>query len=276
MTFRLPHLIAAVALHVVLLGVIVGGVQCSGKVHRPPVISAVLLDPSRQQVASDKRREEQRRLEERRKAEQERKRREDEARRVEQQRKAQADAAAQKKKEDEARKARLAADQKKAAEQKKAADQKRVAEQKATEQKKAEDAARRQREAQAREETEQRARMAEELEAEETQRAADREAAARSASERDAKLSEWAATLARTIARAYQGPPGAPEDFECVVRLQLLPDGTVTEAKIEKSCGNAQLDRSVEEAVYRASPLPKPADPSVFDRDLTIRFVPES
>jgi len=71
-------------------------------------------------------------------------------------------------------------------------------------------------------------------------------------------------------------PPSAVGDFECRVRMQLLPDGTVTNARIEKSCGSPQLDRSVEDAVYRASPLPKPADPSVFDRDLTIRFVPES
>ena len=275
MTFRLPHLIAAVALHVVLLGLIVGGVQCSPKVHKPPVISAVLLDPSRQQVAADKRRAEQRRLEERRRAEQERKRREDEARRAEQQRKAQAEAAT-KKKEDEARKAKLAADQKKAAEQKKAADQKRAADQKAADQKKAEEAARREREAQAREEAAERARIAEALEAEETERAADREAAARAASEREARLAEWADVLVRHVTRNWVRPPSASADFECVVRMQLLPDGTVTNAKIEKSCGNAQLDKSVEDAVYRASPMPKPSDPSVFDRDLTIRFVPES
>lgn len=275
MTFRLPHLLAAVVLHVVLLGLMVGGVQCSGKVQRPPVISAVLLDPSRQQVAQDKRREEQRRQEQRRKAEQERKRREDEARRVEQQRKAQADAAAKNKKEDDARKARLATDQKKAADQKKATEQK-AAEQKKAQQQKAEDAARRERETQAREETAARARMAEALEAEETQRTADREAAARAASERDARLAEWADVLVRHVSRNWVRPPSASGDFECVVRMQLLPDGTVTNAKIERSCGSAQLDRSVEDAVYRASPLPKPSDPSVFDRDLTIRFVPES
>jgi hypothetical protein len=31
MTFRLPHLIAALLLHVVLLALLVGGVQCSAK-----------------------------------------------------------------------------------------------------------------------------------------------------------------------------------------------------------------------------------------------------
>jgi hypothetical protein len=28
--------------------------------------------------------------------------------------------------------------------------------------------------------------------------------------------------------------------------------------------------------VFRASPLPKPTDPSVFERDLSIRFIPQS
>ncbi len=250
MTFRLPHLLAAVAIHVVLLGLIVSGAQCSGKTHRSPVINAVLLDPSRQEVAQQKRREEQR------KAELERQRREEEARRAE--RKAQAEAAAKTKKDEEARKARLAADQKRAADQKKQVEQK-----KATEQKQ-------QAETQARRDAEERARLAEAMQAEEAQRRADRAADAR-----DAKLAEWAIALTRHVARNWVRPPNTG-DFECRVRMQLLPDGTVTNAKIEKSCGSAQLDRSVEDAVYRASPLPKPSDPSVFDRDLTIRFVPES
>ncbi len=242
MTFRLPHLVAALALHVLLLGLMVSGVQCSGKTHRTPVINAVLLDPSRQELAQQKRREQQRR--------------EEEARRTEQ--KQLAEAAARKKKEDEARKARLAADQKKAAEQRKAAEQKKV-----TEKQRAE--------AQTRLAAEERARLAAVMAAEETQRAADR-----AAGERDARLAEWAIALTRHVARNWVRPSSATGDFECRVRMQLLPDGTVTNAKIEKSCGSAQLDRSVEDAVYRASPLPKPSDPSVFDRDLTIRFVPES
>jgi hypothetical protein len=34
------------------------------------------------------------------------------------------------------------------------------------------------------------------------------------------------------------------------------------------------LDQAVADAVQRSSPLPRPADPSVFDRDLTINFTP--
>src|SRR6185503_16612496 len=102
----------------------------------------------------------------------------------------------------------------------------------------------------------------------------DREQNARAASEREVKQAQWADLLSRHIARNWVRPPSASEDFKCRLRLQLLPDGTVTNARIEQSCGSAQLDKSVEDAVYRASPLPKPEDPAIFDRDLTINFEP--
>jgi len=260
MTFRLPHLVAALVLHIVLLTLLVGGVQCSAKPQRAPVISAVLLDPSRQETAQQKRRDEQRRQEERRKAE-ERKRLEAEqrkARELEQQRQAKADAARRKKEEDAKR-------QKQAAEQKKAEDLAR---------RKKEQEEKRERDAEAERERDENLRMEQAIQEEATRRDLDREQQARAATEREAKLAQWADVLTRHIARNWVRPEAGA--FECLVRVRLLPDGTVTSAKISKSCGNASLDKSVEDAVFRSSPLPKPSDPSVFDRDLTIRFVPES
>ncbi|MGH8482068.1 MAG: energy transducer TonB [Nevskiaceae bacterium] len=223
MTFRLRHLVAALALHAVLLVLLAGGVQCSAKTVQPPVITGVLLDPSRQDAA-------QRKREEQRKAEQARLQREAEARK-----KAQAEA--KKKQEAEAKK--------------KQADEalrlKQAAEKKAAEKKKADEAARRE---------------------------AELAAQARAEGERLEKIGEWAAALIRHVQGNYRKPPGAPDDFACQVRMQLLPDGTVTNAKILKSCGSVLLDRAVEEAVLRSSPMPRPADPSVFDRDLTINFTP--
>jgi colicin import membrane protein len=284
MTFRLPHLIAALLLHVVLLALLVGGVQCSAKPQPAPVINAVLLDPSRNEVAQQKKREQERRAEAERKRLEEARRKklaeQKQQQEAEQQRKAAA-AAAQKKEED-ARRQKLAAD-KKAAEQK-AAEQKKATEQKkAAEQKKAEDAARlkkeqeaqRQREAAAKQEAAEQARLAEAMRTEESQRELAREAAARAASERETRVAQWADALTRHIARNWVRPPGAGEEFECRLRIQMLPDGTVSSAKIVQSCGNALLDKSVEDAVFRASPLPKPSDPAVFDRDLDIRFIPQ-
>lgn len=262
MTFRLPHLLAAIALHVVLITVLVSGVQCSMKPTRPPVISAVLLDPSRQEAARQKR-EELKRQEERRKAEERERQRKEEAARqkqvAEQERKAKADALALKKKQDEAKRQKELADRKKTDEQ--------------ARRKQAQDE-QRERDVAAKRELEQKLRMEQALLEETRTRELEREQAARAASEREVKTAQWADVLVRHVQQNYQTPPGAPPDFTCQVRMQLLPDGTVTNAKIVKSCGSAPLDRAVEDAVYRSSPMPRPADPSVFDRDLTINFVP--
>jgi len=267
MTFRLPHLIAALLLHVVLLALLVGGVQCSAKPQPAPVINAVLLDPSRNQVAQQKKREQERRAEaERKRIEEARQKKlaeQKQQQEAEQRRKAAA-AAAQKKEED-ARRQKLAAD-KKAAEQKKTEDAARL---------KKEQEAQRQREAAAKQEAAEQAQLAEAMRTEESQRELAREAAARAASERETRVAQWADALTRHISRNWVRPPGAGEDFDCRLRIQMLPDGTVSSAKIVQSCGNALLDKSVEDAVFRASPLPKPSDPAVFDRDLDIRFIPQ-
>jgi colicin import membrane protein len=259
MTFRLRHLLAALALHLVLLAVLAGGVQCSVKPVKPPVITGVLLDPSRQETAKRKR-------EEQRRAEAERKRREEEARRqaeqkqqAEAKRKAQAEADAKKKKEAEALRLKQAAE-KKAAEE--AARRKREQAEKA------------EREAAVRRQAEERARVERVMQEEAARREAELAAQAEAEAGRLDKVAEWAYALVRHVQSNYRKPPGAPDDFACQLRMQLLPDGTVTNVRILKSCGDALLDRAVEDAVYRSSPMPRPADPSVFERDLTINFTP--
>ena len=47
------------------------------------------------------------------------------------------------------------------------------------------------------------------------------------------------------------------------------------QAEIRTSSGNVAFDRSVEDAVLRASPLPAPKDPALFDRHIVITFEPE-
>lgn len=277
MTFNLRHLIAALLLHVLLIGLLAGGVQCTPKPTRPPVIQAVLLDPDRQEQAQQKRAEQQRQQEAERKRQEERQRQEERKRQ-------EAEAAAQRKvqqeqqrREAEARKKKQLADE---AQRKKAEELKRQKE--LAEQKKAEEAARkkqqeqeqRERQEAVRREIQEKALMEEAMREEAARRQSEREDAARAASERQARQAEWVDVLQRHVQKYWIRPPSAAEDFECKVEVNLLPDGTVTNARIASSCGNAQLDRSVQDAVYRASPLPRPSDPSVFDRNLFIHFRP--
>jgi colicin import membrane protein len=268
MTFRLRHLLAALVLHGLLIALLVGGVQCTRPPTRPPVIQAVLLDPDRKEAAQQKRADEQQR---RQQAETERKRQEQEARRKVEQEQQRREAAA------EAQKKKQLAE---AAERKKAEDQRRQKE--LAEQKKAEDLARRKkeqedkREAQeaAQREIQEKARMEETLRREAIEREAAREQAARAATELEAAQSAWASLLSAHVQKYWIRPASAPPEFECLVRVQLLPDGTVTSANITQTCGNSALDKSVEDAVLRSSPMPRPANPRAFDRTLEIRFIP--
>lgn len=70
-------------------------------------------------------------------------------------------------------------------------------------------------------------------------------------------------------------PPGASGNPEAIYEIVLLPDGSlVGEPKLRKSTGNAALDTSIERAIKKSAPLPKPDDPSAFVRVLVITFRP--
>lgn len=70
-------------------------------------------------------------------------------------------------------------------------------------------------------------------------------------------------------------PPGATGNPEAIYEIVLLPDGSlVGEPRLRKSTGNAALDTSIERAIKKSSPLPKPDDPSAFVRVLVITFRP--
>ncbi|MCI0590788.1 MAG: cell envelope integrity protein TolA [Gammaproteobacteria bacterium] len=60
--------------------------------------------------------------------------------------------------------------------------------------------------------------------------------------------------------------------LSCELFVRMIPGGDVVEAKVIKSSGNAIFDRQAEIAVMKASPLPVPEDPRVFERMRDIRF----
>lgn len=257
MTFRLRHLVAALILHLLLFGLLAGGAQCSNKVVRPPPIQGVLLDASRKETAQKRKEEAEKKKREeqaeKKKAEEEKKQKE-----IADQRKA-ADKLKKKKAEEENKKKKGAADKKKAEE---------------TNKKKKQQDEEKEKSLAAQRELQDKARLEDEMRQESLKRDADREASARAASEREKKQSAWAALLRRAVAKNWTRPAAATQNFSCTVHVLLLPDGSVSAANVAKSCGSASLDKSVEDAVYRASPLPKPDDPSIFDRDLIINFIP--
>lgn len=71
-------------------------------------------------------------------------------------------------------------------------------------------------------------------------------------------------------------PIGIQGNPEAVFQVTQLPDGTILDGgvRLMTSSGNAQLDAAIERALLKSSPLPKPDDPSLFQRVLEIRYKP--
>lgn len=79
--------------------------------------------------------------------------------------------------------------------------------------------------------------------------------------------------IRQKVERNWNRPPGAGKGLSCVVRVRLVQSGEVLGATVVRGSGNAFFDRSVENAVYKASPLPLPADPELFEHFREIEFV---
>ena len=88
-------------------------------------------------------------------------------------------------------------------------------------------------------------------------------------------LASWQAMIAARINRAWLRPPTARPGIECMLNVTQVPGGEVTEVTIGACNGDQAVRESIEAAVYRASPLPPPPDPALFDRHLRIDFKPD-
>lgn len=81
--------------------------------------------------------------------------------------------------------------------------------------------------------------------------------------------------ITRKIEQNWVRPASAVPGLECVINVRQVPGGQVISATIERCNGDAAVQRSIEAAVFKASPLPEPEDPSLFERNLIITFKPE-
>jgi len=90
-------------------------------------------------------------------------------------------------------------------------------------------------------------------------------------------VDKYKAIIRQQVSRNWSRPLGVPKGLQCVVNVHLTPSGEVLAAKVVRSSGNPLFDRSVENAVYKAAPLPLPDDPSLFDnfREIEFLFNPE-
>jgi len=68
------------------------------------------------------------------------------------------------------------------------------------------------------------------------------------------------------INQSWIRPSSTSADSKCMVEVRLMPDGTVIDTKVISSSGDEDFDRSFENAVKKASPLPVPKDKELFAR----------
>jgi colicin import membrane protein len=127
-------------------------------------------------------------------------------------------------------------------------------------------------------------RLADEKQKADQQSAADREADLKRSLDQELRqdaarssgaLASWQSQITARIQRAWLRPASARSGIECVLNVTQVPGGEVTNVRIGTCNGDQAVRESIEAAVYRASPLPPPPDPALFERSLVITFRPD-
>ncbi len=254
----------SVLVHATIVGLLIYGVVKFSDTPRPQpkpqlAIEAEVVDESKvaeemRKLQQEEERKQQQRLEEEQRAEEIKREREAEEQRLEEVRKQRAE-------EEEAE--RLRAEQRKAEEAERAAQEakRKAAETKTAEAKAAADKKRKDEAARKKAEAELRRRVAEEE--------------ARASAIDAGLLAQYIAQIQGRIQRAWIRPPSARAGLNCVVYVTQDPSGEVVSVRVGECNGDDIVRQSIEAAVHRASPLPLPSDPSLFERNLRLNFKPD-
>lgn len=282
-------LAAALALHAAVVLAMLAGLSLNrpapAPAYRPPV-QATVVDAAELRAAAQ-RKEAERRAEERR----QREAREAELRRQQEQARRQREEAekqARVEAERQAREERLAEERRRAEEIRKQEEARKAEERRQAEAKrKAEEDARRKAEAEARKKAEAEAKRRAEEEARrqaEAARQAEMERQLQAQIEAEERLlslqssaagQAWIGAIQERVERNWIRPASATPGLKCDVRVSQIPGGEVVGAEIMRCNGDETVQRSIVAAVMKASPLPTPSDPALFERTIIFSFEPE-
>ena len=88
------------------------------------------------------------------------------------------------------------------------------------------------------------------------------------------EVAKFKGMIRNQITRNWIFPASYQKGMKCKVLVRLIPSGDVVSVRILQSSGNDAFDRSVEQAVRKASPLPVPKpDSGMFDQFREVEFV---
>ncbi|MDH5446616.1 MAG: cell envelope integrity protein TolA [Gammaproteobacteria bacterium] len=84
--------------------------------------------------------------------------------------------------------------------------------------------------------------------------------------QRQSTINQYKAMINAKVYQNWVIPSSATDGMVCTVKVRLIPSGDVIQVQLTSSSGDDAFDRSVENAVRKASPLPvPPADSGLFD-----------
>lgn len=101
-----------------------------------------------------------------------------------------------------------------------------------------------------------------------------KEKTAREASARNKAMTDYIGRIRGKIRGNIVPPPGVQGNPEAVFTVTQLPSGEIITVHLKRSSGNAALDGAIERAIRKSSPLPKPEQNDIFNRDLELKFRP--
>lgn len=123
--------------------------------------------------------------------------------------------------------------------------------------------------------------LAEEVQREQQQFAAERERQAikdqlarDAANARFKGIAAWVDKVRDKIRGNIVLPPDIKGNPEALFLVTQLPTGEVLQARLVISSGHAGYDEAVLRAILKSSPLPKPDSPGLFERELKLTFRP--
>ncbi len=99
--------------------------------------------------------------------------------------------------------------------------------------------------------------------------------AERNAARNAGLLDQYIRMIEARIKQKWNRPLSARPGLDCVVRVVQAPTGDVLSATVSTCNGDEAVRRSIERAVMDASPLPRPPNPALFERNLNVNFRPE-
>jgi len=95
------------------------------------------------------------------------------------------------------------------------------------------------------------------------------------ASQKERATELWSDRIQGIIRGKIIKPPGLQGNPVAIFVVTLLPSGDVINIKLKQPSGVPEWDRATERAIVNSSPLPRPEDPTVFQRELTLTFCPD-